>query len=201
MGFKLFKKKEKKKEEEKKDEADLIEDEPSAIQEPEKPASLNERVALIDEKIDLLTQKHKIKKKPFKLPWSVKSQLKNLAKKNKVLVILLRTNRNIEAKIVKIEQGFIIVDGKVHNISPDFIFLWDGKTPCIVLCEWDLNPIGTEDYYKAVEENRLAEPQTIIIRAMRNVDKLQLGTKISPKMWIIIFVVGIAVAYVLFGKG
>ena len=210
IKFNIFKKRDKvkkvkegedKEKEERIKKADLIEEEPSVIQEPSKPEGLTGRIKEIDEKLDMLTQSHKIKKKPFKLPFSVRNQLKTIAKKNKVLVILLRRNRTAEAKIVKIDQGFIIVNGKVHNLGPDYIFLWEGKTPCIVLPEWDLNPIGTEDYYKAVEDNRVADPQTIIIRAMRNVDKLQLGQGLPAKTWIWIAIGAIVIGFVLFGKG
>jgi len=167
-----------------------------------KELGLKGSIQKLNDNLELLAQKDKKNKdKMFKLRWGIKSQLKNLAKKNKVLVFLLQINRNIKPVIAEIKDGLIIVGDKFHQCSMDFIYLLEGKTPTIVLLEWRLQPIGTKDYYDAVKNKTAGvEAETIIIRAIesnQNPPKKQIGGK--SLIWIII--IGIAVAYVLFGQG
>lgn len=159
---------------------------------------LNDRMASIEEKMDLMIGKGRIKKgKPFKLPYKVKSQLKNIAEKGKVMVIYLGTNRNLGMTVAKVTRGGIIIDGKFRNCSMDFVYLYRGKIPCIVLPEWDLNPIGTKDYYDAKEAKRNPDPQDVIISMIENKEN-QEKKKIGGKALLWILVAGAILAYVLF---
>lgn len=169
--------------------------------EPER-VGLSGKMENIDKKLDILTERAgQFKKKPFKLKSSIKTQLKKAAEKNKVLVIYLGKNRNIGPRMAKVENGFVVIDGVAHNFNIDFTFLWEGKTPCIVLPEWDLNPIGTKDYYEAVDDKRIPDAQTVIIRALKMRDILSDGKQINMKMWIWAGIGVIIVGYVLFGQG
>lgn len=167
-----------------------------------KQRGVRERLDEVNEKLDLIVPKVKeAKLKPFKFPFGIKSKLKALAKKNSVLVFLLKTNRTIEPLTAKIENDFIVVNDKYHNCSVDFIYMWLGKYPAIVLNEWDLNPIGTEDYYKAMESGRNVNAQTVIIRAIEQA-AVEQKQKISGKVWIWIIIGAIIVGYILFaGQG
>ena len=157
----------------------------------DKKIGLTQRLSEIDEKLDIITQKKKLEKlKPFRLPFRVRSQLKNLAKKNKLLVFMLKQDRTIQPFTAKVQDNILFIGDKMHNCSTDFIYLWQGKTPAIVLPEWDLNPIGTKDYYDAVKDGRLIDPQTRIIQAMEYKENLQ-PKKMSGNMiiWIIIGII------------
>ena len=101
--------------------------------------------------------------------------------------------------VAEIKEDMIAIDGKPYNYSTDFIYLLHGKFPCIVIKEWDLIPVGTEDYYKAAEAGRTIDPALIIIRiAERGAEEL-LKKKISPKM-IVFGVIGLGILiYVLSG--
>jgi hypothetical protein len=167
-----------------------------------KEKGINGRIDDINEKLNILTEKAgQTKKKPFKLPAKVRTQLKKAAEQNKVLVIYLGKNRNIKPMIAKLENGFVVVNGVPHNFNLDFTFFWEGKTPCIVLPEWDLNPIGTKDYYDAVDKKRVPDAQTVIIRAMKMRDVFSDGKQINVKTWIWIVIGAIVLGYVLFGQG
>lgn len=86
--------------------------------------------------------------KQFKLKGNVRSKLKKLAKKNKIMVLILRSNRSIEPVIMNLNSGYIVLDGVPRLVEMDYIYLWNYKAPCIVIPEWSLEPIGTKDYYK-----------------------------------------------------
>lgn len=168
--------------------------------EPKKMGLVGE-ISSLKEKMDLIIEKGGVKKgKKFKLPFKVKGQLKALAKKGKVMVILLKTNRSIEMTSKKIENGFIQVAEKYYNCATAFVYLLFGKFPCIVLPEWDLNPIGTKDYLDAVKDGRKADAQDMIIRAMENKENMQRG-KMGGKTLIFVIVGAVILAYVIFGQG
>jgi len=163
------------------------------------PIGLTSQLKEVNERLDLLTKdKTKKKNKEFNVPNKIKRQLKKLALKNKLMVILLTRNRGMIPMITEIKDGFININGTPHQCSPDFIYLWKGKYPAIVLPEWDLNPIGTKDYYDAVKDKRVADPIAIAIRMMENRESI-MKNKLSPKVWIFIGLAIIAGLYVLLG--
>ncbi len=169
--------------------------------ETEQKMGLRAKLDKVNEGLDMLTQRDKKREhKEFKLPSKIQRQLKKIALQNKILVVYLKRNRTMIPMITEIIDGFIKIDGVPHNCSTDFTFLWKGKYPAIVLPEWDLNPIGTEDYYKAVEDKRVADPVAIAIRMMESKENLmKKGLKLSPKAWVLIGLVIIALLWVLFG--
>ena len=174
---------------------------------PEEPVpekkGLTHQIKELNEKIEELAPRKKKKEskvREFKLPFKTKSQLKKLAQKNKVQVILLGTNRNIEPMTAKIQDGFIVINGKYHQCTTDFIYLWRGKFPTIVLPEWDLKPIGTKDFYDAMESGGKADAQQIIIRAIELKESQMGGKKLGGKAWIWVGVLVVAAFYLLFGQ-
>jgi len=174
---------------------------PKETKQPGIVGRIEELTERIDSIIPNTSKERKEAEKRFGLPSKIKRQLKNLALKNKVLVILLTRNRKAEPIITEIKDGFIVINNIPHNVSPDFIFLWQGKYPTIVLPEWDLNPIGTKDYYTAIDENRISEPISIAIRMLEQGQALLKGGKLSSKAWIFIGLAVIAGLYILFGGG
>jgi len=192
--FNIAIEKEEKKPEEKEEEKPL-EEKPEEV----KKEGIRDQITDLKEKMDLIIEKSRVKKgRPFRLPYRARSQLKTLAKKGKLLVFYLRQNRTIELFVSKIQRGFIEVDGKWHNCSMDFVFLWKGKNPAIILPEWDLNPIGTKQYYEAMKEGRKADPQDIVLRLIESIEARE-KKKISPKAIFWFVIVGLAVAWVIFG--
>lgn len=175
------------------------------VEKEEKKAGISDRLSDIDEKLDMITQTKKVekrlKKKQFKIPFKVRSQLKKLALKNKVQVMLLQRTRNIKPTIGEIKEGMLLVGDKIHDCSAHAVWLWNGKYPTVIVPEWDLKPITPEDLYEeAVEHKRLADPQTIMIRAMEFRESLA-PKKLSSKTIIFILIGGIIVFYVLFSQG
>ena len=166
---------------------------------------INEKMDSIEKKLDMITGVKLSKKdlKNFALPNKVKSQMKKMAEKGKILVLLLKTNGNIEPLVTDIIDGFVCINNTPHDCSVDFRFLWKGKFPTIVLPEWDLRPIGTKDYDECVKAGRLAYPVATAIRMIESGEKLMKGQgmQFDMKTWIFIGIAVIAVIYIVAGGG
>ena len=174
----------------------------------EKGPTLRDDVNDMKEMLNIISKKQKVtdksKKKHFKLPSSVKSKLKKLAKSNMTQVLLLQANGNLKPTTAEIKNGMVLLNGKAYNGSPMYRWLWNGKYPTFIIPEWDINPIAAAELHKqAVEDKRIIDPQTFLIRAMQHaeVEGMTEKKKLSSKAWIIIGVVAVVLAYVLFGKG
>jgi hypothetical protein len=155
----------------------------------------------VNQKLDILTSRDKKKEyKDFNLPSKFKRQLKKLALKNKILVILLTRNRGMIPMVTEIKDGFVNIEGTPHQCAVDQVFLWKGKYPAMVIPEWDIRPIGTADYYDAVKNHTIADPLAIAIRMLENKENI-MKNKLSPKAWIFIGLAVIAGIYILFFGG
>lgn len=171
--------------------------------EEKKSVGLSSQIKELTEKIDIITETKKIKKekKQFKIPYTVKSQLKKLAKKNKVQVILCQHNKNIMPTIGELKEGMLIVGDKIHEGSSDGIWLWNGKIPTAIVFEWDLKPLTSEGmYYSASKDKRISHPQAIMIRAMELKEAMQGTKKISGKVIIWVVIAAIVGGYILFAN-
>jgi len=173
---------------------------------------LREQLDELNEKINVIAgvKKKKGKVKAFKVPFNIKAQLKNVAKKKKVQVIYLQNNKNIKPTIGDIKEGMLIVEGKVYDGSSNFMWLWNGKIPTAIVPEWDLQPIHDKTLARqitaeelqsdAIQNKRLSDPQTIILRSMEHRESL-VGKKLGSKAIIWIVIGGIIAAYILFAGG
>lgn len=168
--------------------------------EEQKPLTLTEKVDDIRKNIELITPKPKDKQKIFKLKWNIRSKLKKPHKTNRIVVHLLKINRNSTNVVAEIQDGMIKVNDKVHHCSTDFVYMLDGKYPEIILPEWSLMPIGTKDYYDAIENKQAGvDAQTVIIRAMERAE-IESKKKLSGKVLIFILIGAAIIAYLFFAN-
>lgn len=143
-------------------------------------------------------KKSKKKEKRFDLPFFTKAKAKNSYKKNNILILYLKRDRNIVVKWGSMNDGLVFFDGyKYHNANQKYVYFWKSRIPLIIIPEWSLNPIGNEEDCKEEEK---VDAQHIGIRAFEAYKNQGSLNKISPKMWIWIGIGGIIVAYVLFGS-
>ena len=192
------------------------------IKEPEekKPKGIKRQLDDISETLEIITQKkkaeQKLKKKKFKIPFKVKSQLKKLAVKDKVQVMLLQRTRNIKPVIGEIRDGMLLIKDMVYNGSVDSTWLWNGKYPTHLVPEWDLQPLtpeGIEEmkhtstmspqelYNYCIKFGRSAEPEKIIIRAIEAKQNQMLKGKTNVKAIVLTIVIVIIIMAVLLGGG
>ncbi len=196
------------------------EEEPEVMEEEPKKKGLVGQLQELNEKIDIISdkknQEKKLKKKKFKLPFQIKSQLKKLAVKDKVQVMLLQRTRNIKPIIGEIRDGMLLIKDMVYNGSVDATWLWNGKIPTMIVPEWDLQPLtpdGIEEMKRtstmSAQElmnycnsfGRSAVPGKIIIRAIEAKQNLMLKGKANMKTIILTIVVVIIIMAVLFSGG
>lgn len=156
---------------------------------------IRERLARVEE---LLEQKEakKVKGMQFKLPFDITMRAKMIARKNRALVFLLKTNRDIEIKVAPIINGMIIINERYYDARADCFFMYKG-IPAILLPEWSLEPIGTQDYYKAIKDKELANAQQVIIRAIETKEMGMGKLKISPKLLIIGAIAAVVIFFVI----
>lgn len=167
-----------------------------------KPTSLKDQLSDLNEKLEIMAgEGKKSKSKKFKFKYSVRTQMKKAAKKNKLLVFVLGTNRNAEGHIVDVRSGFFMFNGVPRKCTMDYVYLWQGKIPCIFLQEWNLEPIGLLDYYKNVKDGLpSADVQKLVIGALESGEVLT-KNKMSPKAMIFAGIGIIIVLYIFLGGG
>lgn len=183
-----------------------VEEKPKVLEPEVKKEGLKNKIDDIHEKLEVLTQekqvKKKLKKKQFKVPMKIKGQLKKLAMKNKVQVLLLQNNRNMKPTIGEIKEGMLNVGGKSYNGAADFVWLWNGKFPTVIVAEWDINPLSASRLLDVTAKNKSwSDPQKIIIRAVEFKQTLDAGKKMSGKAIVWIGIAVVIVGYVLFAGG
>ena len=165
----------------------------------QKEKGLREQLKELNENLSLIKET-KGKKKELKLPYKVKAAMKKAANKRKIIVFLLGTDRQIRPTLAEIKYGIVFVNGQAHQATTDFVYYYR-NTPTLIIPEWSLTPIGTQDYYEAVEQGKTIEPQTIILRAMEAAQNQMLKNKMSGKMLIYVLIGAAILGYVLFGRG
>lgn len=156
----------------------------------------------ITEKLDKIIEAledEKLKKKEKKLIKFPRLPSYKL-RKNYVIVILLKTNKQIDVTALPIEDGMIYLkQNKTFHLATTDVVLRYKNYPVIILPEWDLQPLSVDELMgKAIEQNRLALPQKIIIQAMK---QAQLQPKKKLNIGIILIIIGIiAVGFFLLSK-
>lgn len=139
------------------------------------------------------------KKPKFSLPNWIKTKIGKKKYKNHALVIYLRRNREVELKFVEIENDTVSVDGKYYDARVDCYYTY-GKSrfPTLVLPEWSLRPLGTEDYQKALARGETVDAQDITIKAHERMEASKpKGIKMSPQAIVILVIVAIVAVYLI----
>jgi len=144
-------------------------------------------------------------KKNFKIPGKVKRQtrnLKKLAMKSKVQVLLLTLAGDILPTIGELKMGMLIVGDKYHNGIGNITWRWNGKIPTCIVPEWDLQPVTKETLVQNTEELKThIHPQTITLRAIEAKEALDKAKQpFNFKGLLIIAAIGL-VAYFIFFRG
>jgi len=145
------------------------------------------------------------KPKNFKLPVTQRIGAKGKIKKNHVLVILLKTNGNVQIKLFKIDEDMIYLkeSDTYHSANTDYIGYYKNY-PVIILPEWDLKPLSRRDLWEKAEGGRYAKPQSIIIHNVERASGLLKKKKSfgGSLIWIILglCVVGYLVYSMVLGK-
>jgi hypothetical protein len=147
----------------------------------------------IVDQLNKITEEKKAKEKKIKFPKVSKGKLK----KNYVIVILLRTNKQIDMRVLPIQDNMVYLKDNetFHIATTDYVMRYKNY-PVIILGEWDLQPISPDELMnKTISEKRLALPQKIIIQAMKQAQLS--GKKKGINIGIILIVIGAIAAVVV----
>lgn len=165
-------------------------------------ANLPKAAMAVNAKLDQLVRKDKLGKiKRFKLKGKARTQMKTWYKKKKLLCFLLGTNRAVTSHVVEIRDGYILIDGVPRKCTLDYIYLYEGKMPCIFLPEWSLEPVGVSEYYKSHPGGLdAAAAQRMVIGAIEsNQGELLPKKQMSAKAVVWLIIGGLVLWWVLSG--
>jgi len=170
----------------------------------EKRPGLTTRLEEMKEQIDVISGKYKKKgkDKEYKLPIKIRSKLRNIVKKNKVLVLYLRTNRKGEFLFCEVSDQMVNVDGKWRECNEATIYLLDGKTPLLVIPEHSIRPIGVKEYMQTIKDNEGSDNESLLIKMLERQEYDKKGMGLDGMNWkIILVIIGVIgfVLYILFG--
>lgn len=174
------------------------------IEENEKQLSPIQYAERIYKTINVLCQVDKLgKPKKLNLRRKIKGNIENTFKKESIITIILRRNRDINLKVLKIHNGCILVDSVPRVINKDLVFMMEiGKKhyPTTILPEWDMIPLGTEKWYKE-NPNGLDLPSiTKIIYAYSKSNEIKSSNVAPAAVWIIGGIIGfLVIAFIIAG--
>lgn len=146
-----------------------------------------------------LTEKQKSKLFRLKFPGSVKSKMKKAWKKNNIAVIRLYNNNIAKPCIGELINGNLIVDGIHHDGGKQFMWLWRGKVPIMIVPEWDINPIGTKQYIDAIGTGTATDAERVVLKAIK-MEQQGSGKKLGGMNIIWIGIGAIVVGYLIFSN-
>ncbi len=110
----------------------------------------------------------------------------------------------------------LLIKDMVYNGSVDSTWLWEGKTPTMIVPEWDLQPLTPEGIKEmkattgmsaqqlmnyCLQFGRSVVPGKIIIRAIEAKQNQMLKGKVGAKGIIIAVVIAIIIMAILFRGG
>lgn len=167
------------------------------IKVPEGRLTMTEQFDKIEQLLKYGDKKKDDKHAPkYRLPMKIRFRHRAMARKNQLMIVLLKRNRIMTMEIGQLVDGLLHFGGVAYNGDPSFIFLhkYKGKyMPTVVLPEWSLDPISPEKFKDTVSA------QTIILRAMKHASELN-KKKLSGRTLIFIGIGAIVIAY-LFMQG
>ncbi len=145
-----------------------------------------------------LKKKPKLLRLPFKLPKSISKKVGKKNFRNHVLVIYLRRNREADMYFLPASNDMIKVNGMYYDARVDCYYTYGKqRVPTLVIPEYRLIPIGTEDYHKAVREGNTTDAQDISIKSFEKMEAEGTKTKMNSKTVIFIILGAVVVLYLL----
>jgi len=141
-----------------------------------KDLPLTDKIDKIEEMLSEITS-GKSKKKKFKLPLGIRMN-KGKFKKDHVLVLLIKANKQTTFKVCKIEDDTIMIDRAIYDARSGNILRYK-NFPMLILAEWNTQPLTPDgetqkyrefnpedDYSVAERDGNLTSPMRLILTKM-----------------------------------
>ncbi len=126
--------------------------------------------------------KDKNKKKNGKW-WSKHFTKDRLKKSNKVGVVFLRNNANVDLLEVETRNGYFTVNGKPYHEDRHCVYtLTKDRIPLMVVREWDMIALGTKKWDDEPMLEKFAELEQHVLKGIRNAELVKMGGGIESKL-------------------
>lgn len=159
----------------------------------------------IDKTNKLLEEMLKADKLPKEKKFNLGKVPASKLKKGYILVLILRNNLNLIARKLPIVNGNIYLsENKTYHLAESqYIGLYKGKIPFILIPEWSIEPLNRDVLMKTIEDNKtLVKPQRQLIHLMEDANLLENAKpKGSFKGIIIIGLVLVGLYYLASSQG
>ncbi len=133
--------------------------------------------------------------------WSKHFTKDKLKKSNRVGVVYLRNNGNVDLLEVETKNGQFTVNGKGYHEDRHCIYtVTKERVPLMIIREWDLIPLGTKKWADDDMREKFAELEQHVLKGIRQAELVKIGggsdSKLTTKqliLWGIVAIVGIAI--------
>ena len=125
----------------------------------------------------------KQKEKKIQNWWSKHFNKDRFKKPNRVGVIYLRNNANVELSEVEISNGVFTINGKQFHEDRSCVYtLTKERIPLIIIREWDMIPIGTKKWDDDPMKEKFAELEQHVLKGIRAAELVKMGGGLESKL-------------------
>lgn len=161
---------------------------------------MEEKDESLKDKLDKLIEITKNQKqKKFRMPLNIRLFAKGRTKKDYVIVQYLKTNGNVQFKLVPVKDNTTEINEIYHEVTAGDILRYKGY-PLIIQPEWSITPFSPRTSMKeTVEEGKLSSAEKYIINRLKM--DLVKKTKFNAKAigLVLLIIIGAAIALSYFG--
>lgn len=154
-----------------------------------KGLKLGEKLDVI---IDALTKKEE---KKFRLPIFMQLFGKAQMKKGFCVVIFVRTNGQIEIKMVRVENNTIKIGDVIYAASADYIMRWK-RFSVMIVPEWTMVPFSPAENFKSASTEGTLTAAEVLVASRMKTDAIKPKLNFDIK-WLLIAAVVIGGGYFL----
>lgn len=115
--------------------------------------------------------------------WTRTFNKKKFTKPDRVGVIYLRNNGNVDLFQKETKNGFFSVGNETYHINRDCVYtLTKERIPLLIQREWDLIPLGTKKWDDEEMRDKHKQLETHVLKGIRNAELVKGGDGESSPM-------------------
>ncbi|KKL49763.1 hypothetical protein LCGC14_2312260 [marine sediment metagenome] len=130
----------------------------------------------------LIVPEVKDKKKNWRW-WGKHFNKDKIKKPNRVGVVYLRNNGNVDLLEVETRDGQFAINGKPYHEDRHCVYtLTKERIPLMVVREWDMIPLGTKKWDDEPMSEKFAELEQHVLKGIRNAELVKMGGGVESKL-------------------
>ena len=115
--------------------------------------------------------------------WSKHFSKDKIKKANRVGVVYLRSNGNVNLLEVETINGSFSINGKPFHEDRDCVYtLTKDRIPLMIVREWDMIPLGTKKWVDDTMKEKFAELEQHVLKGIRAAELVKIGGGIESKL-------------------